>query len=140
MSATELAVIINYVVSLQQKFDVLQHQHQQLQERVESLEGNSTRTAQALWSLQTGHADLQNSRAALQTCCTELRSDHEYLGYEVRFVLLSNDSDIGDMTAINPALKKTIVKRQLQMTAINLSLHKVFSFDHSCRDRRDRLG
>jgi hypothetical protein len=48
--------------------------------------------------------------------------------------------DIGDMTAINPALKKTIVKRQLQMTAINLSLHKVFSFDHSCRDRRDRLG
>ena len=100
MSATELAVIINYVVSLQQKFDVLQHQHQQLQERVETLEGNSTRTAQALWSLQTGHADLQNSQAALQTCYTELRSDYEYLGYEVRFVLCQTLEDIADLKSL----------------------------------------
>ena len=93
MSATELAVVMNYVVSLQQKFDVLQHQHQQLQGRVETLESNSTRTAQALWSLQTNQADLQ-------TGYTELRSDHDALGYEVRFALYQALEDRDNLKAL----------------------------------------
>ena len=53
--------------------------------------------------------------------------------------LLSNDSDIGGMTAINPALGKAIVERCLKMTPANLRLCKVFVSDHSCRDNYDRL-
>jgi len=86
MSATELAVVINYVVSLQQ-------QVQQLQGRVESLEGKSTHTERELWSLQTGQTDLQ-------TDYTKLRSDHDSLGYEVRFVLCQTLEDVADLKAL----------------------------------------
>lgn len=93
MSATELAVVMNYVVSLQQKFDVLQYHYQQLQARVESLEGKSTHTSQTLCSLQNGQTDLE-------TRCTELRSDHEHLGYEVQFVLCQTLEDVADLQAL----------------------------------------
>jgi len=66
MSATELAVVINYVVTLQQLV-------QQLQRRVESLEGKSMSTDRRLLALQTSH--------------TDLRTDHDNLDYQVRLEL-----------------------------------------------------
>jgi hypothetical protein len=53
---------------------------------------------------------------------------------------LSNDSDIGGMTATNPALEKAIVELCLKITATNLRLCKVSVSDHNCRDNYDRLG
>ena len=53
---------------------------------------------------------------------------------------VSNDSDIGGMTATNPALEKAIVERCLKTTATNLRFCKASVSDHSCRDNYDRLG
>ncbi len=73
MSATELAVVMNYVVSLQQQQAQLIQQVQRLQEHVISLERKSTHADRCLLNLQTRHADL--------------RADHDNLDYQVRLEL-----------------------------------------------------
>lgn len=79
MSATELAVVINYVVTLQQ-------QCQQLQGRIETLEGHSSITDRHLSNLQTSH--------------TQLRSDHDCLLHQVQLELSQALEDAANLKSL----------------------------------------
>ena len=86
MSATELAVVLRYVVLLQQ-------QVQQLQSRVEALESISSTTDHHLLHLQASHVHLQTKHA-------DLRSDHDCLSHQVRLALHQALEDAANLKSL----------------------------------------